>query len=159
MYEQHRIAAGARVVRKTCQRDAISRVLKESSRFRTAQEIHAEMRSAGERIGLTTVYRHLQLLAEDGTVHTLQLDGRQVAYRWCSSRGHHHHLVCRECGAGVELTASELEPLFETIVAEEGYSDVSHVLEVFGVCPECQVRARSAALGPGTETTREASGS
>ena len=130
--------------RNTQQRSSVLGVLGESSRFRTAQDIYAELRAQGARVGLTTVYRHLQKLADDGVIHSLQTPDRQTAYRLCGSQSH-HHLVCVSCGAGVEVPASELANWIEGEAALRGYSDVTHNVEIFGTCPMCS--ARKAASG------------
>ena len=129
---------GATHTRKTTQRDAITRVLCASERFRTAQEIHVQMRLDGEPVGLTTVYRHLQLFVDEGFVHTVQLDDKQTAYRWCGRTAHHHHLVCRRCGASRELVDNGFEERVAHSIEGYGFTELSHSFEVFGVCPTCQ---------------------
>jgi Fur family ferric uptake transcriptional regulator len=125
--------------RNTAQRSAVLAVMEESAHFRTAQDIYAELRAQGARVGLTTVYRHLQKLADEGSIHALQTPDRQTAYRLCGSE-HHHHLVCTACGAGVEIPATEFEAWAEGEAALRGYSGVTHNVEIFGTCPECSAR-------------------
>ncbi len=125
-------------VRTTLQRDAVSRVLRTSDKFRTAQDIHAQMRLDGESAGLTTVYRHLQIFVDEGVVHTVQLADRQTAYRWCGLSARHHHLVCRSCGASLEFEDMESEQRIAKAVADTGFKDLNPSFDVFGVCPECQ---------------------
>lgn len=122
--------------RNTVQRAAVLTVMGESARFRTAQDIYAELRAQGARVGLTTVYRHLQKLADEGLIHSLQTPDRQTAYRLCSDV-HHHHLVCTGCGAGVEIPVTEFEQWVEGEAAGRGYSGVTHNVEIFGTCPVC----------------------
>jgi Fur family transcriptional regulator, ferric uptake regulator len=129
---------GAHRVRSTLQRDAIARLLQSSDRFRTAQEIHLQLRSAGETAGLTTVYRHLQIFVDEGVVHTVRLDDRQIAYRWCGQSAHHHHLVCRRCGVSHEFIDAESERRIAQAVEIQGFTELDHNLDVFGVCPKCQ---------------------
>lgn len=128
--------------RNTVQREALLRALSTSDRFRTAQAIYSELRSNGERIGLTTVYRHLQRLAEEGALHAVQMADRQTAYRLCGET-RHHHLVCTSCGAGVELHDAEMDRWAQAEGARWDYSDVYHRVEVFGLCPACRNRDRS----------------
>jgi Fur family transcriptional regulator, ferric uptake regulator len=123
-------------VRSTKQRSAISALLDEISEFRSAQELHDELRKRGEGIGLTTVYRTLQTLAEAGTVDVLRTDSGESVYRRCSS-GHHHHLVCRSCGFTVEVDGPEVERWSHTIAEANGFTDVSHTVEIFGTCRTC----------------------
>ena len=132
-----RTAAGASAIergRGTSQHTAVLDSLRGSDRFRTAQDIYSELRGNGARIGLTTVYRHLQRLADDGTIHAVQTTDRQIAYRLCSP-GSHYHLVCTGCGAGIEIADPELETWVESEASRRGYSDLSHRIDIFGTCP------------------------
>jgi Fur family ferric uptake transcriptional regulator len=122
--------------RATRQRAAVSAVLDSVSDFRSAQELHEELRRQGENVGLTTVYRTLQGLAEAGQVDVLRTDDGESMYRRCSS-GHHHHLVCRECGRAVEVAGPAVERWADQVAAAHGFTDVTHTLEIFGRCPNC----------------------
>ncbi|GAA2528536.1 transcriptional repressor [Pilimelia columellifera] len=123
-------------IRNTRQRTAVSALLAEVDGFHSAQELHARLRSRGDAVGLTTVYRTLQSLAEAGEIDVMQIPGGEQLYRRCSE-GHHHHLVCRACGRTVEVAGPAVEKWSEKVAAEHGFSDVSHTLEIFGVCPGC----------------------
>lgn len=124
-------------VRATRQRAAISALLENVDEFRSAQELHDELRRRGEGIGLTTVYRTLQAMATSGLVDTLRTDTGESVYRRCSQH-HHHHLVCRDCGATVEVEGAAAEAWAAEVAAEHGFSDVSHTIEIFGTCSGCQ---------------------
>ncbi|MCI2240132.1 transcriptional repressor [Paenibacillus sp. TRM 82003] len=127
--------------RSTRQRSAVSALLDEADAFLSAQELHARLRERGESIGLATVYRALQALAEDGDVDVLRTDeGGEAVYRRCST-GHHHHLVCRSCGRTVEVEGPTVESWARRVGAAHGFTQVEHVVEVFGVCAECSARA------------------
>lgn len=104
--------------------------------FRSAQDIHATLRGNGEKVGLATVYRALQSLVDSGEADVLRTAAGEAVYRACG-RGHHHHLVCRSCGATVEVEGPTVERWTRSISAEHGFSDVSHTLEIFGTCPDC----------------------
>jgi Fur family transcriptional regulator, ferric uptake regulator len=124
------------VVRATRQRAAISALLENVDEFRSAQDLHDELRRRGENIGLTTVYRTLQTMATSGAVDTLRTDTGESVYRRCSEH-HHHHLVCRTCGATVEVEGAAAEKWAAEVAKEHGFSDVSHTIEIFGVCGDC----------------------
>jgi Fur family transcriptional regulator, ferric uptake regulator len=115
------------------QRDAVAAFLEGENTFRSAQSIHGQLREQGSSIGLATVYRALQGLVEDQQVDALRTDDGEVVYRRCS-RGHHHHLVCRECGRTVEVEGPAVERWATRVAEEHGFSDVSHTLEIFGTC-------------------------
>ncbi|WP_433680001.1 Fur family transcriptional regulator [Nocardia sp. CA-119907] len=123
-------------IRSTRQRSAIAALLRDIEEFRSAQELHDELRRRGEGIGLTTVYRTLQSLADAGLVDVLRTDTGESVYRQCST-GHHHHLVCRHCGRTVEVEGPTVEAWAETIAGEYGFTEVSHTMEIFGTCCEC----------------------
>ncbi|EMD26292.1 Zinc uptake regulation protein ZUR [Amycolatopsis azurea DSM 43854] len=119
--------------RSTKQRAAVVELLKEIDDFRSAQELHDELRKRGDGIGLTTVYRTLQSLSEAGEIDVLRTDTGEAIYRRCSSH-HHHHLVCRVCGSTVEVEGPAVERWAEKIASEHGFSDISHTVEIVGTC-------------------------
>jgi Fur family transcriptional regulator, ferric uptake regulator len=127
--------------RNTRQRGAVSAVLKETEGFHSAQELHLMLHERGERVGLTTVYRTLQGLAETGEVDVMRTDAGEQLYRRCSE-GHHHHLVCRSCGATVEVEGPAVESWADRVAATHGYTAISHTLEIFGTCPVCSRTSR-----------------
>ena len=104
--------------------------------FCSAQEIHAELRRQGETVGLTTVYRHLQVLSEQGAIDTIRDPSGESLYRQCGSTVHHHHLTCRECGRSVEVEGRVVEQWAEKVAAEAGFTSVNHTVELFGLCPD-----------------------
>ena len=122
--------------RATKQRAAVASLLEQLDELRSAQELHEELRTRGEGIGLTTVYRTLQSLADAGEIDVLRIRGGEAVYRRCSSH-HHHHLVCRACGRTVEVEGPAVEKWAEKVAAENGFSQISHTVEVFGTCAGC----------------------
>ncbi|TRW88333.1 transcriptional repressor [Mycolicibacterium sp. 018/SC-01/001] len=128
-------------IRATRQRAALAALLENLDDFRSAQELHDELRKRGEGVGLTTVYRTLQQMAAAGAVDTLRTDTGESVYRLCSQH-HHHHLVCRQCGSTVEISGGEVETWAADIARKHGFSDVSHTIEIFGVCDRCRATGR-----------------
>ena len=122
--------------RRTRQRDAVAALLEQREDFRTAQQIHADLRESGEDVGLTTVYRCLAAMAETGEVDILLGQDGEARYRACST-GHHHHLVCRSCGFTVEVTAAPVDRWARRTADEHGFSDVTHTVEIIGLCVTC----------------------
>lgn len=127
---------GIRPQRATRQRAAVAAALDAVSDFRSAQELHDLLKQRGENVGLTTVYRTLQSLAESGEVDVLRTGDGESIYRRCSG-GHHHHLVCRVCGRAVEVEGPAVERWADRVAAEHGFTDVSHTMEIFGRCADC----------------------
>ena len=122
--------------RQTRQRRAVDEVLAELAEFRTAQQIHEELRARGGSVGLTTVYRRLQALSEAGSLDAIRVTDGETAYRRCSD-GHHHHLVCRVCGRTVEVSGPAVEKWANAVAEQNGFREVSHDLEIFGTCQSC----------------------
>ncbi|MGH3445045.1 MAG: Fur family transcriptional regulator [Nocardioidaceae bacterium] len=122
--------------RPTRQRRAVASALAACEEFRSAQEIYDVLRHDGETVGLSTVYRTLQALADAGEVDVLRAEDGEASYRRCST-SHHHHLVCRECGHTVEIEGPTVERWAEKVAAEHGFSDLGHSVEIFGTCRAC----------------------
>ena len=125
-------------VRSTRQRKAVVDVLAEIDNFASAKAIHAELSSREHAVGLTTVYRTLQSLAEIGAVDVLTVTGGETLYRQCHDEGHHHHLVCTNCGRTVEIDGGPVENWANEVARTHGFRVSSHEAEVFGLCPLCQ---------------------
>ena len=123
--------------RNTRQRRAVSALMEDLDGFRSAQQIHALLTDRGENVGLSTVYRTLQALADADEVDALRADDGETLYRRCS-RGHHHHLVCRACGRTVEVEGPTVERWADRVAEENGFGDISHTLEIFGTCSSCR---------------------
>ena len=123
--------------RPTRQRRAVAACLETFDDFRSAQDIHDLLKKKGANVGLSTVYRTLQALADNGDVDMLRTEDGEANYRRCSA-AHHHHLVCRSCGRTVEVEGPTVERWSDSVAAENGFTDVSHTLEIFGTCPSCR---------------------
>lgn len=127
--------------RGTRQRAAIADAMNEVESFLSAQELHALLKQRGVSIGLTTVYRNLQAMAERGEVDVVRRSDGEAVYRMCATDDHHHHLVCRSCGFSVEIENDEVERWTERAARRHGFSEVSHDLELFGLCGACSTGA------------------
>ena len=125
-------------VRSTRQRTAIVQLLDAVEEFRSAQELHDELRRRGENIGLTTVYRTLQTLAAADQIDTVRTQTGESVYRRCAAAHHHHLLVCRGCGSTVEVSGREVEAWAVDVAAAHGFTDVNHTIELFGTCMDCR---------------------
>lgn len=129
-------ADGSVVRRSTRQRSLVRELVAGLETLSSAQDIHQRLRAAGETVGLSTVYRALQALSEDGEIDSVRNEAGEVLYRRCSTT-HHHHLVCRGCGRTVELEGPAVERWADRAAEEHGFTDVSHTMEIFGLCPDC----------------------
>ena len=122
--------------RNTWQKDAVRHALGEALGFVSAQQLHLVLRNHGSTIGLATVYRALADLALAGDADVLNSSDGELIYRACAT-GHHHHLICRNCGATVEIDATKVENWADQVAAEHGFVETSHTIEIFGTCSAC----------------------
>lgn len=122
--------------RNTWQREAVREALGETEGFVSAQTLHAGMKGTGSEVGLATVYRALADLATEGDADSLQREGESL-YRACTPGSHHHHLICRRCGATVEIAADAVETWARDVATEHGFTQPQHVVDVFGYCADC----------------------
>jgi Fur family ferric uptake transcriptional regulator len=122
-------------LRMTKQRLAVLEALEGRTEAVTAQDLHHELRAAGVKAGLATVYRTLSSLAQADVLDTFWRDGEQ-AFRLCGSK-HHHHLVCTDCGTVEEVSSEAIESWVHRIAKKRGFQVTSHSAEVYGVCASC----------------------
>jgi Fur family transcriptional regulator, ferric uptake regulator len=127
----------------TSRRDTVRDALYQSTGFRSAQDLYADLRAEGSKIGLTTVYRALQALTESGEIDVLRNDDGEAVYRLCETDRHHHHLVCRKCGTTVEVEGPAVEKWADAVGAQNGFVDITHTVEVFGTCKDCAAAAQA----------------
>ena len=111
--------------------------------FLSAQDLHARLRSAGESVGLTSVYRAVQALRDAGAVDEARSPTGETGYRVCVTAGHHHHLSCVSCGATVEVEAPGMEAWVTAVGKRHGYQIEGHTLEVTGTCRSCRATVTS----------------
>jgi Fur family transcriptional regulator, ferric uptake regulator len=125
--------------RTTRQGGAVKGALVDAHGFRSAQDVYAKLRTQGESVGLSTVYRHLQAFADEGLVDVIHTPDGETTYRLCgeATQSHHHHLVCRNCGHAEEIEGRAIERWASTVAEKHGYTDVDHTVEVFGLCGKC----------------------
>jgi len=123
----------ARGYRMTPQRVAILQALHDGGHLSPAQ-VFSRVRQTG--MTEATVYRTLEFLAENGIVYPAQNGGGHLTYELAGSS--HHHLVCRACGAQVDLEAGALGTMIHQLEQQTGYRlDAGH-LTFTGLCPDCQ---------------------
>lgn len=127
--------------RNTWQRDRVRAALADTQGFVSAQDLHASLRDENTGIGLATVYRALATLAASGEADQLQSPEGEAIYRACSSEGHHHHLICRNCGTTVEIQANDVEQWAQRTAAAHGFTRAEHVVDIFGLCADCTAAA------------------
>ena len=121
-------------LRITEQRKAILKVLANAKSPMSAEENYSKLSNV--HCDLVTVYRCLEQFLKAGVVELGVRENGTRVYCLGHGQGHHHHLTCRKCGQSKRVDICMGDAL-EEIAHGFGYSEVTHVMEVFGVCPVC----------------------
>jgi Fur family ferric uptake transcriptional regulator len=128
--------------RLTPQRRAVLKVIAESPDHLTPAAIYDRVRREYPAIGLVTVYRTLAVLADLGLICEVHAGGSCRSYLMRKPVGHHHHLICSECGVVVDFADCDLKRLEERLSRTTGFKVGGHLLEFLGLCPVCQKQAQ-----------------
>jgi len=111
--------------------------IEDSNDHISAEEIYVQVVAKYSHVNISTVYRTLELLKRLGLVTETDFGGGRVRYH-PADKGHHHHLVCTECGAIIDLDESVLSSLKDTLLREYKFSaDLRH-LAILGRCANCR---------------------
>ncbi len=125
--------------RLTPQRLMILSAIESSDAHISAEEIYAQVVAKYPHVNISTVYRTLELLKRLGLVTETDFGEGRVRYH-PAGKGHHHHLVCQECGAIIDLDESVLTPIKDVLLREYKFSaDLRH-LAIFGRCAKCRAK-------------------
>lgn len=128
----------ARGHRMTPSRRAVmAAVLQQSGHF-TVDDLLRRCRGAGR----ATVFRTVRLLTDIGVVCRVLMEDGSLHYR-LSQRGHHHHIVCTNCGAVKDLDECGVSDLVRELAQASGYEIEGHWLEFYGRCQECRREMRN----------------
>jgi Fur family ferric uptake transcriptional regulator len=123
--------------RLTPQRLMVVSAIESSEDHISADEVYSQVAAMYPSVNISTVYRTLELLKRLGLVTETDLGGGRVRYH-PANKGHHHHLVCQECGAMIDLDESLLTPLQEALLLEQNFiADLRH-LAIHGHCAVCR---------------------
>lgn len=85
----------------------------------------------------STLFRTLKTFEDCNIVSSTMLDSKSVYYEINLNSHHHHHLICQDCGDVKSLDSCNLD-LLKDLTNQFNYSNISHKLEFFGTCPDCQ---------------------
>lgn len=123
--------------RLTPQRLMIASAIENTDDHISAEEIYSQVVDKYPNVNISTIYRTLELLEQLGLVTETDLGGGRVRYH-PADKGHHHHLICQECGAVIDLDETVLLPLKDALLREyEFIADLRH-LGIFGCCAKCR---------------------
>lgn len=121
--------------RNTKQRAVILEELRAVTSHPSAAELYEWVRQRMPRISLGTVYRNLELLAENGQIRKLDLAGGEA--RFDGNASPHYHLRCTACDCVVDVHDMPEEPIEKDIQNLNGFRVLGYNLEFYGICPEC----------------------
>lgn len=118
-------------------RQEVMALLADQSCCLSANQIHDRLRAADRGVGLASVYRALDVLAQHDLVRRLDVDGT-ACYEPADPNGeHHHHAICNACGELAPFEDAELERLIDAVGNRLGYRVVAHDIVLRGTCPAC----------------------
>ncbi len=135
IFHQHLKKVG---LKHTDQRDTILRTFLDTREHLSTEELHRLVRKKDPRIGATTVYRTLKLLAECGLASEVAFHDGITRYEHQYNRRNHHHMVCTECGGSVEFFSPEVSRLGEEIGRKHHYLTTRHTFQIYGICENCR---------------------
>lgn len=121
----------------------VLRYLREKKGLHSANDIYMALKSefSEDAPGLTTIYRSLETLVQSERVQSVVLGDSEKIFEYIEDGQHHHHLICTSCRTSVHLHKCFIEQWEEKIKTVHGFEVRSHILELFGLCPECQTSA------------------
>lgn len=112
-------------------------IIERSDTHINAEEIYGQVVARYPRVNISTVYRTLELLKQLGMIYEMDLGGGRVGYH-PEDKGHHHHLICRECGSVIDINESALFSVKAILLQAFNFdADLRH-LAIFGLCEKCE---------------------
>jgi len=124
--------------RLTSPRQAIVRSVVPRHDTFSAQDIVDELKAGGVRVGRATVFRTIDLLAEEGLLHRIQAGDGSHRYTACNDAEHHHHARCVACGTVSTIHAPQIDAEIQRLAEREGFEMVDHIVELIGRCQACR---------------------
>ncbi|MDD5591515.1 MAG: transcriptional repressor [Dehalococcoidales bacterium] len=123
-------------MKRSKQREAILRVLANTSSHPTAEWIHEQVKQEIPNVGLATVYRNLRLLKETGEVSEMLVSNGTAHFD--GNTHNHYHFRCNQCGLILDIDEPVDETIEEKIASRTGLKVTNHYLEFTGLCLDCQ---------------------
>jgi Fur family ferric uptake transcriptional regulator len=123
--------------RLTSARAIVLETLEAGEQHLSTQEVYERAKTHLPSLNISTVYRALEYLAEQGLISVSDL-GRGTPVYQAISEGLHHHLVCQECGAVFQLDHQQVKEFFDHISKKNDFKIRTNHLVLFGICKRCQ---------------------
>jgi Fur family transcriptional regulator, ferric uptake regulator len=127
-----------RGLKSTRQRSVIIDTFFAMEGHHTVEDLWARVRQQDPKVSVATVYRTMKLLSECGLAQARNFGDGQTRYEPSVGREHHDHLICTGCGRIVEFENDRIEAMQDAVARKHGFSVVSHKLELYGLCQQCQ---------------------
>ncbi len=123
--------------RLTPQRLMILSAIESSHDHISAEEIYTQVAGRYPHVNISTVYRTLELLKRLGMVYEINLGEGRIRYH-AEKRGHHHHLVCQNCGAVIDIDEAKMSSLKDALFKDYGFKAELRHVAIFGLCKDCR---------------------
>lgn len=139
LLEEFKKILKANALKFTTQREAILSTLYNNPQHFTSENLYllVKQKHPELNIGIATVYRTLALLEENGIVSSISLGAQGKKFE-IANKPHHDHLICNSCGKIVEFENDQIESLQRQIAKENGFVLTDHLMQLYGICSECQ---------------------
>ncbi|MBB5347661.1 transcriptional repressor [Desulfoprunum benzoelyticum] len=131
-------------MRLTTQRQIILEELAKVTSHPTANEVYDMVRKRLPRIGLGTVYRNLELMADSGVILKLEVGGTQK--RFDATVYPHYHIRCSQCGKVDDINIPVQPHINDAAAVASSYEVIGHHIEFTGVCSDCQRHLKDPSL-------------
>jgi len=120
-------------------RAAILEILRQHPHPLTNKKIFSELQKES-KADLATIYRLMHLMEKAGMVKRFDFGDGIARFELVGENddGHHHHLVCTQCAKVIEVEECFPEKIERAIADKNRFKSVTHKLEFFGICPDCQ---------------------
>ena len=105
---------------------------------RSIEDIYRVVRDLDPRIGYTTVYRTMKLLADSGLAREIDLADGITRYEHLYNHQHHDHMICMQCGSSIEFYDAEIEAVQDAASGQLGFKVADHRLQIYGLCKNCR---------------------
>jgi Fe2+ or Zn2+ uptake regulation protein len=124
-------------LKATPKRLAILDILSLETIYLSPEEVWVRLKRRFSAIGLPTVYRNLEEMANGGIIFKVIHPDRKLYYFYCSNGKHHHHFVCTACRRVDDLTCCAFEEIEQEVSENLNGTVSSHIMQVFGMCRHC----------------------
>lgn len=124
-------------LKATPKRLAILDILSRETIYLSPEEIWTRLKERFSAVGLPTVYRNLEELANGGIIFKVIHPDRKLYYFYCNNRKHHHHFVCTGCKRVDDLACCAFQEIEREVSEDLNGTVLSHIMQVFGTCRQC----------------------